>query len=286
MDDLVSTDWLAEHLHDVNLVILDASSHLPAAKRDAAAEFAAAHIPGAQFLDLASWTDPGSEVPAAIPNAAQFAERLQQLGIGAMDRVVIYDDSAVKTSSRAWFIFRLHGFTDVAILDGGLGKWRAERHPLESGTPERREAKGSRSGPAAFSTRSKHDLLANLELGREQVVDARSEARFGGTEPEAREGLQSGHIPGSLNLPFGELLNEDGTFKQPDEIGRAFAEAGVDLDQPVVTTCGSGVTAAVLLFALHLAGKADVSLYDGSWSEWGADPHTPKAQTKADEATA
>jgi len=276
MDDLVSTGWLAERLQDAGLVILDASSHLPA-NRDAATEFAAAHIPGARFLDLASWTDPGSDVPSAVPNAAQFAERLQQLGIGAMDRVVIYDDSAVKTSARAWFIFRLHGFTDVAILDGGLGKWRTEGHPLESGTPEPREARGARSGPAAFSTRSKHDLLANLELGREQVVDARSEARFRGTEPEAKEGVSSGHIPDSLNLPYGELLNEDGTFREPDELGQIFEEAGVDLDQPVVTTCGSGVTAAVLLFALHRMGKGDVSLYDGSWSEWGADPHMPKA---------
>ena len=277
MDDLVSTEWLAEHLADAGLVILDASSHLPAAGRDAAAEFGAAHIPGARFLDLASWTDPGSEVPSAIPNAAQFAERLQQLGIGAMDRVVIYDDSAVKTSSRAWFIFRLHGFTEVAILDGGLGKWRAEGRPLDAGMTQASEAKGARSGPPAFSVRSKNDLLANLEFGREQVVDARSEGRFTGREPEAREGLASGHIPGSLNLPFGEVLNEDGTFKQPDELGRVFQEAGVDLERPVVTTCGSGVTAAVLLFTLHLMGKNDVSLYDGSWSEWGADPRTPKA---------
>jgi len=277
MDDLVSTDWLAERLGQAGLVILDASAHLPAAQRDAAAEFAAAHIPGARLLDLASWTDPDSEVPSAVPNAAQFAERLQQLGIGALDQVVIYDDSAVKTSARAWFIFRLHGFTDVAILDGGLGKWRSENRPLEAGTPEPHETKGSRSGPGAFSTRSKTDLLANLQHGREQVLDARGEGRFNGTEPEAREGLPSGHIPFSLNLPYGKALNEDGTFKEPDELREIFAEAGIDLNKPVVTTCGSGVTAAVLLFALHRLGKSDVSLYDGSWSEWGADPRTPKA---------
>jgi thiosulfate/3-mercaptopyruvate sulfurtransferase len=277
MDDLLSTDWLAEHLGEPNLVILDASSHLPAANRDAAAEFAAAHIPGARFLDLASWTDPGSEVPSAIPNAAQFAERLQQLGIGAVERVVIYDESAVKTSSRAWFIFRLHGFTEVAILDGGVGKWRAEGRPLHAGMPLPRGAKGSRSGPSAFSLRSKTDLLANVENGREQVVDARSKGRFDGTEPEAREGLPSGHIPGSLNLPYGAVLREDGTFREPDTLARIFTDAGIDLDRPVVTTCGSGVTAAVLLFALHLTGKQDISLYDGSWSEWGADPRSPKA---------
>lgn len=278
MDDLVSTDWLAERLGDKGLVILDASSHLPAAVRDAPAEFAAAHVPGARFLDLASWTDPDSEVPSAIPNPAQFRECLQQLGIGAIDRVVIYDDSAVKTSSRAWFIFRLHGFTEVAILDGGLAKWRAEGRALEAGPPEMDEAKGSRSGPAAFSTRSKTDLLANLEHGGEQVIDARGKGRFDGTEAEAREGLPSGHIPASLNLPYGAVLNDDGTFRRPEELRQIFQEAGIALDRPVITTCGSGVTAAVLLFALHLIGKQDVSLYDGSWSEWGADPRTPKAR--------
>jgi thiosulfate/3-mercaptopyruvate sulfurtransferase len=278
MDDLVSTNRLAERLGDPGLVILDASAHLPAAQRDAAAEFASAHIPGARFLDLASWTDPDSEVPSAVPSAQQFAERLRRLGIGASERLVIYDDSAVKTSARAWFIFRLHGFNDVAILDGGLSLWRAQGLALEAGTLEAREAKGARSGPGAFSTRSKADLLANLEHGGEQVLDARGEERFKGTEPEAREGLPSGHIPGSLNLPYSAVLKEDGTFREPADLRRIFTEAGIALDRPVVTTCGSGVTAAVLLFALHLIGKNDVSLYDGSWSEWGADPRTPKAR--------
>ena len=285
MNDLVSTEWLAARLDensgDSRLVLLDASAHLPAAQRDAASEFEAAHIPGARFLDLASWIDPQSPVPSAVPNADQFTERLRQLGIGALDQVVIYDDSAVKTSSRAWLIFRLHGFSEVAVLDGGLGKWCADGRPLEAGTPGPREATGARSGPGAFSIRGKADLLANLRHESEQVLDARGSGRFKGIEPEAREGLPSGHIPGSLNLPFGSVLKEDGTFKPAEELRRVFQEASIDLDRPVITTCGSGVTAAVLLFALHLLGKTDVSLYDGSWSEWAADPHTPKASEVA-----
>jgi thiosulfate/3-mercaptopyruvate sulfurtransferase len=276
MDDLVSTAWLAQRLGESGLVILDASAHLPAAARDAGAEFVAAHIPGARFLDLASLTDPDSEVPAALPGASQFAERLQRLGIGPADRVVLYDDSAVKTSSRAWFIFRLHGFRQVAILDGGLGKWRAETRPLEGGVTRAARAERWHPGTGSVATRSKQDLLANLEHGGEQLLDARSGRRFRGEEPEAREGLSSGHIPGSLNLPYGAVLNADGTFKDSASLRHIFEEAGIPLDQPIVTTCGSGVTAAVLLFALHLIGKDDVALYDGSWSEWGADPATPK----------
>ena len=282
MDALISTEWLAARLDegDANLVVLDASSHLPGAGRDAAAEFEQAHIPGARFLDLSSFTDPGSDVPSAVPTAAQFFDRLGALGIGAMDKVLLYDNSAVKSAARAWFIFRLRGFSEVAILDGGLAKWRAEDRALETGTPEPRVAQGSRSGTAAFSIRSKQDLLANLSHGGEQVLDARSFGRFMGVEPEPREGMAGGHIPGSFNLPYGELLAEDGTFKSKEELRRAFEQAGISLDRPIVTTCGSGVTAAVLLFALHLIGKDDVALYDGSWAEWGADPRTPKALPK------
>jgi thiosulfate/3-mercaptopyruvate sulfurtransferase len=188
---------------------------------------------------------------------------------------VICDDSAVRTSARGWFVFRLHGRGEVAILDGGLGKWRNEGRPLESG-PSRggRGVVTPASGPGAV--RSKADMLANLESGAEQVLDARGPGRFTGAEPEIRPGMPSGHIPGSRNLPFGGVLEPDGTFKDEAGLRAAFAEAGIDLDRPVVTTCGSGVTAAVLLFALDRLGKGDVALYDGSWSEWGADPATPK----------
>jgi thiosulfate/3-mercaptopyruvate sulfurtransferase len=276
MQDLVSTGWLAERLGEPGLVVLDASAHLPDANRDARAEFADAHIPGARFLDLDSLKDLTSAVPAALPSAAQFAERMAELGVKQGERVVIYDDSGVKTSARAWFIFRLHGIADVAILDGGLGKWRAEGRPLEAGPSETR---GGAVSPSAGSmrVRIKADMLANIGSGAEQVLDARGTGRFTGAEPEIRPGMVSGHIPGSCNLPFGQVLNSDGTFKDEAGLRAAFAAAGIDLDRPVVTTCGSGVTASVLLFALHLLGKGDVALYDGSWSEWGADPATPKA---------
>jgi thiosulfate/3-mercaptopyruvate sulfurtransferase len=274
MDSLVSTDWLAEHLGEPGLVVLDASAHLPDAGRDPRAEFEAAHIPGARFLDLPTLKDPDSPVPSAVPTAEQFAARMQALGVNTADRLVVYDDSGVKTSARAWFIARMYG-AEVAILDGGLGKWRAEGRPLESGMPE--VARGSYEASRGLGTvRLKAEMLANLGKHREQVVDARGRARFAGEEPEFRPGLAEGHIPGSRNLPFGLLLNDDGTFRDHKDLKRAFDEAGVDVDQPVVTTCGSGVTAAVLLFALDRLGKSDIALYDGSWSEWGADPGTPK----------
>jgi thiosulfate/3-mercaptopyruvate sulfurtransferase len=276
MDSLVSTDWLARHLGEAGLAVLDASSHLPDAKRDARAEFIAGHIPGARFLDLSSLTDPDSPVPAAVPTAVQFAERMVRLGVNAGDRVVIYDDSAVKTSARAWFIARMNGVAEVAILDGGLGKWRAEGRPLESGEPA--PSTGSFiASPGAGTVRFKSDMLANLGARREQVVDARGRARFSGEEADFRPNIASGHIPGSCNLPFNLLFAHDGTFLRPGNLRQAFEQAGIDLHTPVVTTCGGGVTAAVLLFALHLLGKDDVALYDGSWSEWGADPATPKA---------
>ena len=281
MDDLVSTAWLAERLDEPGLVVIDASTHLPDAERDARAEFDKAHIPGARFLDLDSLKDLSSPVPAALPTMAQFAARMAEIGVNDGDRLVIYDDSAVKTSARAWFICRMHGIEQVAILDGGLGKWRAERRRLERG--ESAVGIGSvtpRTGPGRVKTKA--EVLANVVNADEQLLDARGAARFTGAEPEARPGLASGHIPGSLNLPFGRMLKPDGTFRDDAGLRAAFAEAGIDLESPVVTTCGSGVTAAVLLFALHLLGKDDVALYDGSWSEWGADPATPKATGPAD----
>ena len=276
MKDLVSTQWLADNLAADDLAIIDASSHLPMAGRDAAAEFAEGHIPGAVFLDLASFFDPESPVPAAIPSAVQFADRMGKLGIGNSTRVVLYDDSHVKTAARSWFIFRLYGVENVAILDGGLGKWRAEGRALESGVQEIAQASFTPK-VGTGEVRTKADLLANLESGGCHVLDARDAQRFSGELPDFRPDVARGHIPGSLNLPFDRVLNEDGTYKSPEELSALFGECGIDGSCPVITTCGGGVTAAVLLFALHLTGRDDVALYDGSWGEWGADPQVPKA---------
>lgn len=277
---LVSTDWLAAHLDAPGLAVLDATHHLPAAGRDAAAEFAAAHVPGAQFLGLASLFDAGSAVPYAAPTPDQLAARLGLLGVAREDAIILYDDSAIRTAARAWFILTAAGWENVAILDGGLAKWRAEGRALASGAaaaepvvpPDLRPLQG---------VRSKADMLANLEADREQVVDARSADRVYGTGTDPVHGLPMGRIPGALNLPFTELFNPDGTYRSTEEIRSAFENAGLDMTRPITATCGSGVTASVLLFALHLIGERDFALYDGSWSEWGADPDTPKAQGPA-----
>jgi len=276
MESLVSTEWLAEEIGNCDLRIVDASSHLPTAGRDARAEYEAGHIPGAVFMDLAALVDGESEVPAALPKPEMFASRMQKLGIGDGSRIVIYDDSEVKTSARAWFMLTMFGAQNVAILDGGLGKWKAEGRALERGHPTHKERHYTAWEDRA-KVRSKADMLANLASRLEQVVDARDAGRFSGEIPDFRPGVVSGHIPGSVNLPFYELFEPDGTFKDRAGLKAAFAAAGVDIERPVCTTCGGGVTAAVLAFALHLLGKEDdVSLYDGSWSEWAVDPDTPK----------
>ena len=274
---LVSTDWLASQLEADDLVVLDASRHLPGAGRDPEAEFAAAHIPGARFLSLATLTDNQSPVPAALPNAKGLSQRLCDLGVTPDARIVLYDDSAIKSSARGWFALNAHGLGQVAVLDGGLGKWRAEGRPLESGTTTPSPALRTKLSDAQ-GVATKADMLANLESAAEQVLDARAADRVFGAGIDPVHGGQNGRIPGSLNLPFGSVLAADGTYRSPDEIRALFEGAGVDFARPLVTTCGSGMTASVLLFAARLAGKTDVRLYDGSWQEWEADPDTPKEQ--------
>ncbi len=277
MESLVSSQWLADELEANDLAVLDASHHLPDANRDPRAEFEAAHIPGAQFLDLAGLTDAASPVPAALPSAAQLAERLATLGVAPGMRIVLYDDSALRTSARAWLALSVHGIARVAILDGGLAKWRQEGRPLVSGRPQAASIAPAPL-PAAQGIATKAELLLNLQSGAEQVIDARSADRVFGSGEDPVHGGANGRIPGALNLPYSEVLNKSGTYKAPSELRVAFAHAGIDWERPVVTTCGSGITASVLAFALHLAGKDDVRVYDGSWTEWNADPATPKAQ--------
>lgn len=279
MESLVSTEWLAGELGADDLRIVDASLFLPAQGRDARAEYEAAHIPGAMFLDLASLADSDSSLPNMLPPAHKFASRMQSLGIGDGARVVIYDNSPLHTSARAWWVMRTFGASQVAILDGGLQKWVAEGRPTENGRPHNRHAHFSPLKDEAAAV-DKDFMLANLDSRTHQVLDARPADRFagGGVDPH---GIPSGHIPGSKNLPQDRLFNADNTFKRGAALQAEFDQAGVDLDKPLVTSCGSGVTACTLLFGAHLLGKDGGRLYDGSWSEWGADPTTPKATEAA-----
>ena len=274
MDALVSTDWLAAHLRDPDLRVLDGSWHMPQAKRDPRAEFLTAHLPGAVFFDIDAIADHGTALPHMLPTAQAFAEAVGALGVGAGDRVVVYDTRGVVSAARVWWTFQAFGHEAIAVLDGGLPKWKAENRPLESGEPKpARRAFRAIAQPARV-----RDLAAmrnNLATRREQVLDARSAGRFAATEPEPRAGLRGGHIPGSLNLPSDTLLNPDGTLLSAGELRKRFEAAGVDFTRPVATTCGSGITASVLAFALHLLGHPKVAVYDGSWTEWGGRTDTP-----------
>ena len=276
MDSLVTTEWLANEMGASDLRIVDASWHMPASGRSGLDEYLAGHIPGAVFMDLADLVDTASPVDNTLPPPEKFASRMQSLGLGDGSRIVIYDDSAVKTSARAWFMLKLFGAHDVAILDGGIAKWKAEGRPCAQGAERQRERHFTVWSDESH-VRSKADMLANLDSKAEQVIDARGAGRFTGDIPETNPALASGHIPGARNLPYASLFNPDGTWKSPDAIRQLFDAAGIDLARPLVSSCGSGMTANVLIFAAHLIGKEDVALYDGSWSEWGLDPATPKA---------
>ena len=276
MDSLISTQALADQLDADDLVVLDASGHLPAANRNASEEFATGHIPGARFFDLTRLVDKTSPVPSAHPRPGQLTELLAECGVTQASRVVIYDARALRTSARAWFLLHAHGFENAAILDGGLAKWKAEGCAMESGVPEVAKAEPlALKSPSRF--RYKSDMLANLDSGVSQVLDARDNGRFSGSVVDTVHDMPSGHIPNSCNLPFGSVFADNGTYKTSSQLEELFKASGTTLDSPVITTCGSGVTACVLLFALHLTGRNDTALYDGSWLDWGSDPDTPKA---------
>lgn len=271
---LVTTNWVAEHLDDKGVIILDGSHHLPTTGRNSASEYAERHISGARFFDIDGISDQNSDLPHMLPSADEFASKVGALGIGDDSHVVIYDTIGTTGAARVWWTFRAMGHAKVSVMDGGLPKWMEEGRQVVSELPNI-TAKQKSAKLNSSLVRSLKQMLDNIDSGQEVVVDARSSGRFNATEPEPRAGMRGGHIPGSRNVPFPDVLNKDRTFKSGREVLAAFELAGVDLTQPMVTTCGSGVTASTLALALFNAGKEDVAVYDGSWSEWGSRQDTP-----------
>ena len=277
---LVSTEWLHAHLKDPDLRILDGSYYLPQMGRDPRAEYDAAHIPNARFFDIDDVADHGSDLPHMVPPVEKFMSRMRAMGVGDGHQVVVYDGMGLFSAARVWWLFKLMGQNNIAVLDGGLPKWQAEGRPVEDLPPVIRDRH--------MTVRRQNHMVKDVtqvsaasKLGDYEIIDARSPGRFRGEEPEPRAGLRPGHIPGSKNVCFKDLLNADQTMKNPVEIRQIFEAAGVDFNKPAITTCGSGVTAAVLSLGLERIGKTDHSLYDGSWSEWGMFPTVPVATGEA-----
>jgi thiosulfate/3-mercaptopyruvate sulfurtransferase len=264
----VSTHWLAAHLKDPDLRVIDASWHLPSAAREAQAEYMAAHIPGARFFDIDEISDQRSALPHMAPPPEKFVSRMRAMGVGDGHQVVVYDTAGLFSAARVWWTFRLMGKTDVAVLDGGFPKWLAEGHPVEDMPPVVRDRHITVQRQAAL-VKDVTQVAHASKLGDTEIIDARPAARFRGEVGEPRPGLRSGHIPNSRNLPYALLLNPDGTMKDVAALRAVFADAGVDLAKPAITTCGSGVTAAILSLALERLGHRNHALYDGSWAEWG-----------------
>jgi len=271
---LVSTDWLASRLNDPTVIVFDCSFYLANHKRDADAEFLASHIPGAQRFDIDAISDHSNPLPHMLPPPEQFSEQVGKLGAGDGMTVVLYDGIGLYGAARVWWTFRAFGSENVRVLDGGMPKWKAEGRPLETGPAKPR-------APKTFTAKFNRNLVASIDDVQKvlldktaQVVDARAADRFRGEAPEPRPGMRGGHMPGSFNVPYGLVL-QSGQLAPPDKVAAAFKDAGVDLDKPVVTSCGSGVTASILTFAIDALGKPVGRVYDGSWSEWGGRPDTP-----------
>ncbi len=266
---LVSTQWLADHMDAPDVRIVDGSWYLPQAGRNARAEYDLEHIPDSHFIDIDAISDPNTDLPHMLPPPEMFASRMRRLGLGDGLRVIVYDGAGLFSAARIWWMFRAMGHDDVAVLDGGLPKWKVEGRPVTDEPPRLRE----RHMTARLNhtrIRNAEQVLANISSHREQVLDARSAPRFSGTMPEPRTGVRGGHVPGAINLPYTDLLNADGTMRNVDELRAIFAAKNIAMNRPVTTMCGSGVTAAILNLGLELAGHRQVAVYDGSWSEWGA----------------
>jgi thiosulfate/3-mercaptopyruvate sulfurtransferase len=275
MDPIVSTEWLASQIGQPDLVIFDATKYLPNENRDGHAEFLTGHLPGARFFDIEEVADQDTDLPHMVPSIGRFEKLMGKLGVSNTSRVVFYDQKGLASAARGYWLLGLFGHDAVAVLDGGLPKWRHEGRTIETGesspAPEAKFVAAFR----AQRLRGVGDMLANLETKAEIVLDARGAGRFAGTQPEPRQGVRSGHIPGAVNLPYTELLGPDGTFHSPAVLRERFAQAGVDGTKPVVTSCGTGVTACILTLGMRLAGLPPAPVYDGSWTEWGSRSDTP-----------
>ncbi len=277
-DWIVETDWLADHLQAPDLVVFDGSWYIPGVERDPKAEYLDGHIPGALFFDIDDLCDDKSELPHMLPSTIKFASRMKKMGVGDGMRIVVYDNDGLFSAARVWWTFRAMGHDEVAVLNGGLKKWIAEGRTVDDGPAPPRTERHYTPRFNAELVRDLDDMRRLLTKQDSQIVDARPNGRFIGRDPEPRPGLRQGHIPGSRNVPFNDVLNADGTLKQRQDLIDLFKAAGVNPQEPVVTTCGSGITAAILSLALAVAGQTNAAVYDGSWAEWGMENGLPVAQ--------
>jgi thiosulfate/3-mercaptopyruvate sulfurtransferase len=275
MGPLVTTDWLAGVLGEPDLVVFDATKYLPNEPKDGRAEYLRAHIPGARYFDIDQIADPDTDLPHMVPTPGRFGKLMSQLGVGNASKIVFYDQKGLASAARGWWLMALFGHDEAAVLDGGLPKWLKEGRPTQQGEPVAPAASEFRPDYRSGQVRGIGDMLRNVLSGSELVLDARAAGRFTGAVPEPRAGMRSGHIPGSVSVPYTDLLHDDGSFRPAGEVRARFEAAGVDGDRPLVTSCGSGVTACILTLGLRVAGFPEGSVYDGSWTEWGGRSDTP-----------
>ena len=275
MDAIVSTEWLAGEIGKSDLIVFDATKYLPNENRNGKAEFLTGHIPGARFFDIDEVADQDTDLPHMVPSVGRFEKLMSKFGVTNSSRVVFYDQKGIASSARGYWLMGLFGHDAVAVLDGGLPKWRKEGRVMEAGEPAPALPTTFMAAFRAQRLRGVGDVLANLENKAEIMLDARGAGRFAGTQPEPRKGVRSGHIPGAINLPYTDLLGPEGTFLHPDALRERFAKAGVDGSKPVVTSCGTGVTACILTLGMRIAGLPPAPVYDGSWTEWGGRADTP-----------